>query len=146
MGWFETFEMSAAGMDVQQLRLQVAATNLANARTSSETGEPYRPLEVIVHNATRSGAAPGALPISTRDALPAPVAGAIVETDVAPRLVYDPGHPHADERGMVSLPGVDPVSSMLDLVDISRNYEANLRAFDVTRSLLMRTLEMGSKR
>ena len=47
---------------------------------------------------------------------------------------------------MVSLPGVDPVTSMLDLISISRGYEANLRAFDITRSLLQRTLELGKDR
>jgi flagellar basal body rod protein FlgC len=47
---------------------------------------------------------------------------------------------------MVSLPGVDPVNSMLDLISISRGYEANLRAFDITRSLLQRTLDLGRNR
>ena len=65
---------------------------------------------------------------------------------MAPKLVYDPGHPDADERGMVSLPGVDPITSMLDLISISRGYEANLRAFDITRSLLQRTLDLGRSR
>jgi flagellar basal-body rod protein FlgC len=70
----------------------------------------------------------------------------VVEQDVAPKLVYDPGHPNADARGMVSLPGVDPITSMLDLIEISRGYEANLRAFDITRSLLQRTLDLGRGR
>jgi flagellar basal body rod protein FlgC len=47
---------------------------------------------------------------------------------------------------MVSLPGVDPVNSMLDLLSISRGYEAHLRAFDITRSLLQRTLDLGRNR
>ena len=70
----------------------------------------------------------------------------MVPTDAAPRLVYNPGHPDADARGFVSLPGVDPIASMLDLISISRGYEANLRAFDVTRSLLQKTLDLGSHR
>jgi flagellar basal-body rod protein FlgC len=68
------------------------------------------------------------------------------ETNAAPRLVYDPGHPDADDKGFVSLPGVDPVTSMLDLMTISRSYEANLRAFDITRNLIQKTLDMGKGR
>jgi flagellar basal-body rod protein FlgC len=75
-----------------------------------------------------------------------PAVAEIVPQDVAPKLVFDPGHPDADERGMVSLPGVDPVTSMMDLIEISRSYEANLRAFDISRSLLQRTLELGRNR
>ena len=73
-------------------------------------------------------------------------AGTTVQTDAAPRLVYDPGHPDANEQGFVSLPGVDPIASMLDLISISRGYEANLHAFDITRALLQQTLDIGSRR
>jgi len=47
---------------------------------------------------------------------------------------------------LVALPGVDPINSMMDLISISRGYEANLRAFDITRSLLQRTLDLGRNR
>jgi len=60
--------------------------------------------------------------------------------------MYEPGHPDADAQGFVTYPGVDPVASMLDLITISRSYEANLKAFDITRSLLQRTLDIGGQR
>jgi flagellar basal-body rod protein FlgC len=60
--------------------------------------------------------------------------------------VYDPGHPDADERGFVSMPGVDSLSTMMELISVSRGYEANLRAFDVTRHLLQSTIDMGNSR
>jgi flagellar basal-body rod protein FlgC len=136
MGFFNILDISAAGMDVQQTRLEAASLNLANANTSAAPGaQPYRPLEVVVHSVK-----------SAQAALPIPVVAQMAPTDSAPRLVYNPGHPDADERGFVKLPGVDPITSMLDLISISRGYEANLRAFDVTRSLLQKTLELGSGR
>lgn len=136
MGLFNILDISAAGMDVQQTRLEAASLNLANANTSAAPGaQPYRPLEVVVHSVKSSEAA-----------LPTPVVAQMAPTDAAPRLVYNPGHPDADERGFVKLPGVDPITSMLDLISISRGYEANLRAFDVTRSLLQKTLDLGSGR
>jgi flagellar basal-body rod protein FlgC len=69
-----------------------------------------------------------------------------VASNAAPRLVFDPGHPDADERGFVTMPAVDPVTSMMDLISISRSYEANVRAFDITRNLIQRTLDMGKGR
>lgn len=130
----QVFEIAGAGMDVQQQRLQVAAANIANARTTGGHGTPaYRPLDVIV----RAGA--------PAVGLPRPFVAGIVESGVGAQRVYDPGHPDADKDGFVALPGVDPISSMLDLLEISRSYEANLRAFDVTRSLMQRIIDIGSR-
>lgn len=142
MGMFGVLDVSAAGMDVQQARLEVAASNLANSQTSrAADGSMYQPLTVAVHS-TQSADLAGA----GVDVLPRPVAGAATPLDLEPRLVHDPGHPDADERGFVTYPGIDPVALMLDLMSIARGYEANLRAFDLTRSLLQRTLEIGSRR
>jgi flagellar basal-body rod protein FlgC len=137
MSLYSVLDISAAGMDVQQQRLTVASTNLANENSTSKPGSAvYRPLTVVVHS----------VPFAAANGLPRPVVTGTTELNVAPHLVYDPGHPDADERGFVALPGTDPVTSMLDLISISRSYEANLRAFDVTRQLLQKTLDMGSHR
>jgi len=155
MGMFSVLDVSAAGMDVQQARLEVAAANLANAQTSrGSDGKAYEPLTVVVRstqvegNGATGGARSGAAFAQSVGAnlLPRPAVSEVVPLDLAPRLVHDPGHPDADERGFVTYPGVDPVALMLDLMNISRGYEANLRAFDLTRSLLQRTLEIGSRR
>ena len=141
MGMFGVLDISSAGMDVQQTRLEAAASNIANARTTGQNGAVYQPLTVVVRSAIAQEMGAAGTPV-TVDNLPLPTAE-VVTQDVAPKLVYDPGHPDADERGMVALPGVDPVNSMVDLISISRGYEANLRAFDITRSLLQRTLDLG---
>jgi flagellar basal-body rod protein FlgC len=134
MNMFNILGISGAGMDVQQARLQAAALNLANANTTASPGVPvYQPLTVVIRSQ------PGVGPYS----LPMPVVAGTEPLNVSPHLVYDPGHPDADARGFVSLPGVNPISSMMDLISISRAYEANLRAFDVTRTLLERTIESG---
>lgn len=143
MGLQQVFDISSAGMDVQQLRLQVAASNIANARTTSAPGTaPYQPLTVVV----RAGA-PGVLAGSelVAQGLARPYAQAIVPMNVAPKRIYEPGNPDADKDGFISVPGVDPIGSMMDLLEISRSYEANLRAFDITRNLMQRTLDIGSR-
>jgi flagellar basal-body rod protein FlgC len=143
MDLFGVFDISSAGMSVEQSRLAVAASNLANARTSSAAdGTPFQPLRAVVQS-TSYASVEASL---AAESLPRPVVQNVVATEAAPRLVYDPGHPNADESGFVAMPAVDPLSSMMELISVSRGYEANLRAFDVTRHLLQRTIDMGSKR
>ena len=143
MGFFNVLDISAAGMEVQQARLAVAASNMANARTTrAADGGTYQPMQVVV--TSRQGEVSSGVVTQSGGvvALPMPVVSTVTAAEASPQLVYDPGHPDADERGFVRLPGMDPITSMMDLVSISRGYEANLRAFDVTRTLLQRTLDM----
>ena len=147
MDLFAVFDISSAGMSVEQTRLAAAAANLANARTSrTADGTPYRPLSVVVQSTQAQGSYADVAASLRADMLPRPIVQSVAPTDAAPRLVYDPGHPDADERGFVAMPAVDTLSTMLDLVAVSRGYEANLRAFDLTRSLIERTLELGNRR
>lgn len=148
MGLLNVLDISSAGLDVQRSRLEVAAANLANAQTTSPAGAaPYQPLTVVVRSSVpaQTDVLRGGSPIA-EDSLPRPVVEAVRAMDVAPRRMYEPGHPDADAQGFVSYPGVDPVGTMLDLMSISRTYEANLKAFDITRSLLQRTLDLGGQR
>ena len=60
--------------------------------------------------------------------------------------MFDPGHPDADERGFVSYPDVNPVSEMLNLVTVTRAYEANVRAMNIAKSMALKALEIGGGR
>ena len=68
---------------------------------------------------------------------------ALKEVETAPRLVYEPGHPDADERGFVSYPGISPVSEMMNLLTAVRLYEANVAALGAAKAMAQRTLELG---
>jgi flagellar basal-body rod protein FlgC len=147
-GLFSIFDITSAGMSVEQARLAATASNIANSRTTKTAdGQVFQSSTLVV----RSSAAPaefdramiGGVDVN---ALPRPSVVGMTMSNVPPRLVYNPGHPDADARGFVAMPGIDPVSSMLDLISISRSYEANIRAFDVTRNLIQRTLDMGRTR
>jgi flagellar basal-body rod protein FlgC len=129
------FDISAAGMNVERMRLEVSAANLANANTTrGPNGIPYVPQQVVV----QSGAA--------RFDLPALPEARVEASPVAPRLVYDPAHPDANADGFVSYPGVDPVSEMVQLMTVTRAYEADVRAFNAARSMAQRALDIGSSR
>jgi flagellar basal-body rod protein FlgC len=135
MGLFSVLDVSSAGLNVERTRLEVAAANVANARTSGSEATTYKPLQVVAHSV--AGADTHGLPI--------PQVVSIEPRAAEPQMVYDPGHPDADDKGFVRLPGVNAVDSMTELVSISRGYEANLRVFDVTRSLLQRLLSLGGR-
>jgi flagellar basal-body rod protein FlgC len=142
MGLMSILNMSRAGLGVERARLEVEAANLANAQTPiSPGGAGYQPLAVVVGSAAMHESGSGSL----EEVLPQPFVAQVAAMKVAPRRVYDPGHPDADAQGYVSYPGVDPVTSMLNLISISRSYEANLKAFDITRALVERTLDMGGQ-
>jgi len=140
------FDISAAGMNLERMRLEVSALNLANANTTrGADGSPFTPLQVVVHSGAPSFDAvfeslrgpdvSGAMPV-----------GEVEPADLPPREVYDPGHPDADSAGFVSYPGVNPVSEMVQLISVTRAYEANVRAFNAARSMATKALEIGSGR
>jgi len=134
---FRVLDISSAGLSVEQARLEAASTNLANANTTrTKDGVMYQPLAVVVSSQAIDG---------TTSLLQKPVVTDVISTSSEPRLVYEPGHPDANEKGFVTKPGVDTLSTMMDLMSISRSYEANLRVFDITRTLLQKTLEVGSR-
>lgn len=135
------FDISAAGMSLQQLRLEVSAANLANAQTTTPGGAAYRPLQVVAHGA-RSVAFESMLDVAKL----APTDVAIVESDAPPRMVFDPGHPDADDRGFVAFPDISPVSEMVRLIEINRAYEANVRAMNLAKTMALRALEIGADR
>lgn len=138
MDFAAVFDVSAAGMDFERMRLEATAANLANAQTS---GTAFQPLRAVA-----ASALPDSFDLRLAAALPRPLGAAIVPGNAAPRMVLDPGHPDADSRGFVAYPDVSPVSEMVRLVEIGRAYEANVRALGMARSMALKALEIGSER
>lgn len=136
MDYGRIFALSAAGMGVERMRLEVAAMNLAHAYSAQHPSVPgYQPLRVVAQNA----------PVAFADMLEgtaAPLAN-VEPAPVAARLVQEPGHPLADEQGFVAYPGVDPAAEMVSLMTALRSYEANVVALNTARALALKTLEIG---
>lgn len=148
MDYSAVFGISAWGMGVDQLRLNIAAMNLANANTTGgPNGAVYHPLEVVTHPhfsdmLTRYGSAGG--PTQVELANTGEPDTVIEQTNAAPRLVYDPGHPDANAQGYVTYPGINPVSEMVNLISITRSYEANVRAMNAAKTMALKALDIGS--
>jgi flagellar basal-body rod protein FlgC len=146
MDYATTFAISAAGMTLERTRVDVAALNLANANTlQSPSGVPYQPLRVV---AQTTGAAPTFATAMSQGAaqtlqLPDLPVVTIEPMQVSPRMVYDPGHPLANERGFVAHAGVDTATEMVTMMSATRSYEANVAAMNTARTLALKALEIG---
>lgn len=146
--YLNTFAISASGMSLERLRLEVAATNLANAHTTRGLdGQPFRPLRVIAHavGADRFGRVLDGEG-TANDALTGVGAIDIVPTTGTPRLESDPGNPLADAQGFVALPPVNPVEESVTILAAVRAYEANVRAFGAAKAMATKALEIGAGR
>jgi flagellar basal-body rod protein FlgC len=141
MDYNESFAISATGMAVEKLRLDVAAANLANMNSSAPSvAQLYRPSAVV---ATEN---PLGFPrqFSSLAASAGGVRGVGVQAmQAAPRMVHEPGHPHAGTKGYVAYPGVDHSTQMVNISSALRAYEANVVAMNAARIMAARTLEIG---
>lgn len=147
MSLFQNFSISASGMTAQRFRTDIIAQNVANENTTrTEDGIPYRrqivsfeekqttPFSHVLNKAVGKYSGNG---VKVRR----------VTEDTTTDFVkkYDPSHPDADEDGYVSYPNVNIVTEMTDLIDASRSYEANVTAFNASKSMAMSGLQVGNK-
>jgi flagellar basal-body rod protein FlgC len=145
MDLFRIFSISGAGMSAQRSRMTAVAGNLANTETTrTPEGGPYKRRDVIFQSVPV--AEPFSTALSAEEAaeplLTVEVAG-IRESSRPPRKVFDPHHPDANAEGYVALPDINMMEEMVDMMSAARSYEANLSAYNTTKSLIRRLLEMG---
>jgi len=129
---FRSMDASASGMTAERLRMDIIASNIANANsTRTEAGGPYRrKMPVFAEDRGASG------PNGTRVI-------AVAEDQTPLRRVFDPGHPDAGSDGYVMFPNVEPVKEMVDLITAMRAYEANATLVSTAKALASRALDIG---
>lgn len=132
MSLFNVFQIASSALTAQSERLNVTASNLANADSATgPEGTPYRAKQVVFQ------AQPAANGLSA-----VKVAG-VVEDPSAPRRVYDPKHPAADGQGYVTLPNVSVVDEMVNMLSASRSYQSSVEVMSTAKALLLKTLTLG---
>jgi flagellar basal-body rod protein FlgC len=145
MNFLTAMETSSSGLAAQRFRMNIISSNLANAETTrTPEGGPYRRRDVIF----------GALPaprsfeeelrgqMDPEEPLHAKVLGVAID-ERPPLLKYDPSHPDANEEGYVAMPNINPLEEMANLMLANRTYEANVAAFNATKNMALRALEIG---
>jgi len=149
MGLFDSLDISASGLTAQRLRMDVTSENLANAQSTKDAnGQPYRRKEVVLQESSSNGGFGGALQSAIGNAAAGSPAGSgvqvagIVQDSTLGRQVYDPTNPDANRQGYVTMPNVNPVTEMVDLIDASRSYEANVTAMQDAKQMFTKTLDL----
>lgn len=147
MALFQSFTVSASGMTAQQFRADVIAQNLANVNTTrTDAGTPYR-RKVVTFQEKGENKFDRYLTLSQKRGSHAGNGVKVInvkeDTESDFIMEYDPSHPDADENGYVSYPNVNLVTEMTNLIDASRAYEANITAFDASKSMAQAGLQIG---
>ena len=146
MSMFGGLEISGSALTAQRLRMNVTAENIANAETTKGAdGNPYRRKEVTLQSVGQAGTFGSQLSraMGTSGVAPGGVqATEITEDQTNGKLVYDPGHPDANDEGYIRMPNVDTVTEMVDLIDSQRAYEANVTAMTAAKQMFAKTLEI----
>lgn len=145
---FSAFNINASGLTAQRYRQDVISENLANANTTrTADGTPYRRKVVTFEEKggqTSFSRVLGEAAYShgyTGQGVK--VSGVYEDTETDMKMVYDPSHPDADENGYVTYPNVNVITEMTDLIDASRAYEANATAFNASKSMALKGLELN---
>ncbi len=129
--------IAGSGMAAEAERLTTVASNIANANSiAPSSGEGYHAREVVFQAvpAGEDQDLPGALGMAGVKT------AAVVESAEPLRHSYDPGSPFADANGYVTMPNVNRVEEMVNMISAQQDYQANLEAFNVAKSLALRTL------
>ena len=134
---FSVLSIAGSGMSAESERLSAVASNLANANTAtSSAGQPYRAREVAFRAVSADG--DGSEPSSV--GMAGVQVAAVVESNEPPKSVYDPGNTLADSNGYVQMSDVNPVDEMVNMMSAQQDYQADLEAFNVAKTLATRTL------
>lgn len=132
MAMFSVFDISGSALAAQAQRMNVTASNLANADSiAGPDAQPYRARQVIFEAlAAKSGV--GGVRVSE-----------VIEDQAPLRMEYQPQHPLADEQGYITMPNVEPVHEMVNMISASRSYQANVEVMNTNKQLLLKTLTLG---
>lgn len=134
MSLFDIFNIAGSAMTAQAQRLNVVASNLANAdSTTGPDGKPYRAKQVVF----------SATPVGEQAAATGVKVQAVVEDASPMKLVYDPRHPMANAQGYVTMPNVNVVEEMVNMISASRSYQNNVDVMNTSKTLLLKTLTIG---
>ncbi|WP_136067323.1 flagellar basal body rod protein FlgC [Modicisalibacter radicis] len=133
MSMFSIFDISGSALTAQSQRMNVTASNLANADSvAGPDGEAYRAKQVMFETRSQVSSGVGGVRVSE-----------VVEDPTPMRREYRPAHPLADEEGYVTMPNVEPVNEMVNMIAASRSYQANVEVMNTSKTLMLKTLTLG---
>jgi len=134
MDTFAVLQVSASALEAQKKRMNVIASNMANANsTRTEEGGPYKRKDVVFSSMLLEDSPDHMEGVQVSD----------ISTDnTPPKTIYDPGHPDADQNGFVAMPNINIIEEMTNMMMALRAYEASVSAFNMSKTMFMKTLEL----
>lgn len=139
MSLFSVFDIAGSALGAQSLRLNVTASNMANANSaSSSIGGTYRARHPVF-SAVMDG-----FDFEQTQGRGVRVDG-VIESTAPLRREYKPGHPLANEDGYIFLPNVNVIEEMANMISASRSYQTNVEVMDAAKQMLQRTLTLGQR-
>ena len=142
MSLFSIFGIAGSAVQAQSQRLNVVASNLANAESvAGPDGQPYKARHVMFQ--TKAAGDDGSTSAADAQSPGVRVAG-VIEDQSPLRKIYDPKHPLADGDGYISMPNVNPIDEMVNMISASRSYQNNVEVMNTAKGLLQKTLQLGS--
>jgi flagellar basal-body rod protein FlgC len=133
MSLFKIFDVSGSAMSAQAQRLNAVSSNLANADSvTSANGQAYRAKQVVFTAVPLADSSSTAVKVSQ-----------VIEDPNPPKMMYDPKHPLADEKGYVAMPNVNVVEEMVNMISASRSYQTNVETMNAAKTMLLKTLTLG---
>ena len=134
MSMFQVFNISGSAVSAQSQRLNVVASNLANADTvAGPDGSAYKARQVVFQTEMMGAVGAAGVKVST-----------VSESDAAGRRIHDPKHPSADAEGYVTYSNVNAVEEMVNMISASRSYQNNVEVMNTAKTLLQKTLQLGA--
>lgn len=135
MEFMSAFRVSASGLAAQRAKMDVIVSNLANINTTRTLeGGPYRRKTIVFSSEPLKG--------SFDDILRMVKVEGVVEDEKRIRMVFDPAHPDANAEGIVAMPDINTIAEMADMITANRAYEANIAAFDATKNMALKVMEL----
>jgi len=140
MSLFSALQVSASGMSAQRARAELLVQNMANAETTrTPAGGPYRRQDAVF--STEDQTSPFSAVFQNEIGTGVAVAD-VLEDQSAPDMRYQPGHPDANAAGYVAYPKMNPAEEMVDLVNASRSYQANIAAMSAVKDMISHSLDI----
>lgn len=142
---FGSFDISSSGMTAQRIRMDIISDNIANVNTTrTEDGGTYRrKLPVFQEKDVSSFRELLNVKLGKSSSDEGVKVTSITEDTSPFKMIYNPGHPDANEEGYVTMPNVDITSEMVDMISASRAYEANVTVLNTSKNMAMKALEIG---
>lgn len=144
MSLFTAMNISSSGLSVQRERLEVTSQNVANANsTRTPEGGPYQRHSVVISSVPSPFEENLTAGLNSQNVQEAQVTG-VIKDNTPPRMIYDKNHPDANEQGYVAMPDINTMEEMIDVMSASKAYEANITVMDAAKTMVIKTLDLGS--